>query len=421
MNLVLHNKAAGEIRAANTFSAPQYFEEGTGEKVLKQFDFAVANPPFSLKNWQDGMQGYGRFTGYGDEPPEKNGDLAWLLHILKSLKPTGKAAVILPHGVLFRGNAEATIRAEIIRRGYIKGIIGLPANLFYGTSIPACILVIDKSDAAVRQGIFMIDASQDYIKDGNNNRLREQDIYKIVTTFNQQITEDPGYARFVPNHEIMVKNKYNLNIPRYTHSSAPEEMQDIYAHLHGGIPARDVDSMRQYWMLFPQLKNTLFSVQSHGYYQLHVEKEAVRDIIYKDTAFLKYAGRIDDAFSAWRQEVDADLRSIDSNLDVKRYIEKLSEKLIAQYADIDFLYYVLSSKKKAFLQMGQTGTQSNLSKDIMLGFVVPLPSKEEQDAIAAVLSDMDKEIEALSQKLAKYRQIQQGMLQQLLTGKIRLL
>ena len=131
MNLVLHNKAAGEIRAGNTFSAPRYFEEGSDDEVLKRFDFAVANPPFSLKNWTDGLKDYGRFDGYGDRPPEKNGDFAWLLHILKSLKSTGKAAVILPHGVLFCGNAEATIRKAIIDKGYIKGIIGLPANLFY--------------------------------------------------------------------------------------------------------------------------------------------------------------------------------------------------------------------------------------------------------------------------------------------------
>ena len=252
MNLVLHNKAAGEIKAANTFSDPQYFEEGSNDEVLKRFDFAVVNPPFSLKNWTDGLKEYGRFDGYGDRPPEKNGDFAWLMHILKSLKSTGKAAVILPHGVLFRGNAEATIRQSIIDKGYIKGIIGLPANLFYGTGIPACILVIDKSDADERQGIFMIDASHDYIKDGNKNRLRERDIYKIVTTFNQRITDDPKYARFVPNDEIKIKNQYNLNIPRYIDSSTPEDEQDINAHLHGGIPAADVDSMAKVLGAVPQ-------------------------------------------------------------------------------------------------------------------------------------------------------------------------
>ncbi|MDR1073984.1 MAG: type I restriction-modification system subunit M, partial [Treponema sp.] len=157
MNLVLHNKATGIIEKNSTFSNPQHFDDD--EESLPRFDFIVANPPFSTKNWTDGLVDYGRFDGYGDRPPEKNGDYAWLLHILKSLKSKGKAAVILPHGVLFRGNAEATIRRSIIDKGYIKGIIGLPANLFYGTGIPACIIVIDKEGATERDGIFMIDAS----------------------------------------------------------------------------------------------------------------------------------------------------------------------------------------------------------------------------------------------------------------------
>ena len=337
MNLVLHNKAAGEIKAANTFSDPQYFEEGSNDEVLKRFDFAVVNPPFSLKNWTDGLKEYGRFDGYGDRPPEKNGDFAWLMHILKSLKSTGKAAVILPHGVLFRGNAEATIRESIIDKGYIKGIIGLPANLFYGTGIPACILVIDKSDADERQGIFMIDASHDYIKDGNKNRLRERDIYKIVTTFNQRITDDPKYARFVPNDEIKIKNEYNLNIPRYIDSSTPEDEQDINAHLHGGIPAADVDSMAKYWALFPGLKDKLFSVLRPGYYQLNIPKDDVRNTVYNDAEFSRYADRIDAAFSAWQGEVDGDLRHIGSDVDVKRFIVGLAEKLIAQYEGIELV------------------------------------------------------------------------------------
>ena len=128
---------------------------------------------------------YGRFE-FGI-PPTKNGDFAFLLHILASLKSTGKAAVNLPHGVLFRGGAEADIRKNIVRRGYIKGIIGLPANLFYGTGIPACIIVLDKENAAARKGIFMIDASKGFIKDGNKNRLRAQDIHKIVDTFTRQV------------------------------------------------------------------------------------------------------------------------------------------------------------------------------------------------------------------------------------------
>ncbi len=337
MNLVLHNKAAGEIKAGNTFSAPKYFEDGSNDEVLKRFDFAVANPPFSLKNWTDGLKDYGRFDGYGDRPPEKNGDFAWLLHILKSLKSTGKAAVILPHGVLFRGNAEATIRKAIIDKGYIKGIIGLPANLFYGTGIPACIIIIDKSDADERKGIFMIDASHDYVKDGNKNRLRERDIYKIVTTFNQQITADPKYARFVPNDEIKVKNDYNLNIPRYIDSTTPEDLQDIDAHLHGGIPAIDVESMGKYWVLFPGLKKKLFSVFREGYYQLNISKDDVRNAIYNDEEFSAYADRIDAAFDAWRAQVDAGLRSIDEAVNVKEYIVELSDALIYAFKGLELV------------------------------------------------------------------------------------
>ena len=336
MNLVLHNKATGEIYAGNTFSDPHY-KDDEDDSVLRRFDFAVANPPFSLKNWTDGLKDYGRFSGYGDTPPEKNGDFAWLLHILKSLKSTGKAAVILPHGVLFRGNAEATIRKSIIDKGYIKGIIGLPANLFYGTGIPACIIVIDKSDADERTGIFMIDASHDYVKDGNKNRLREQDIYKIVTTFNEQITTDPKYARFVPNDEIKAKNDYNLNIPRYIDSSTPEDLQDIEAHLHGGIPAVDVDSMERYWTLFPKLKEKLFSPLRDGYYKLNIDKDDVRSTVYADEEFSEYAERIDMAFDAWMNDVDNGLRNIDEFVEIKKYIVELSEVLITKYANIELV------------------------------------------------------------------------------------
>lgn len=337
MNLVLHNKAAGEIKAGNTFSAPKYFEDDSNDEVLKRFDFAVANPPFSLKNWTDGLKEYGRFDGYGDRPPEKNGDFAWLLHILKSLKSTGKAAVILPHGVLFRGNAEATIRKAIIDKGYIKGIISLPANLFYGTGIPACIIIIDKADADERKGIFMIDASHDFVKEGSKNRLRERDIYKIVTTFNQQITDDPKYARFVPMDEIKKKNEYNLNIPRYIDSSTPEDLQDIDAHLHGGIPAADVDSMGKYWALFPKLKDKLFSVMREGYFRLNIPKDDVRNTVYNDEEFSEYADRIDAAFDTWKNQVDAGLRSIDEDVDVKQYIVELSELLIAAFEGLELV------------------------------------------------------------------------------------
>lgn len=162
MNMILHNNPTADIRRENTISRPLFVTDG----ALKTFDFAVANPPFSYKAWSNGIDPshdeYGRFEGFGI-PPAKNGDYAFLLHLMKSLKSTGKGAIILPHGVLFRGGAEAEIRKNIIQRGYIKGIIGLPPNLFYGTGIPACIIVFDKENADSRKGIFMIDASEGYI------------------------------------------------------------------------------------------------------------------------------------------------------------------------------------------------------------------------------------------------------------------
>src|SRR3989454_5290166 len=195
MNMILHNNPQALIEQGNTLANPKIKENGN----LKTFDYVVANPPFSDKRWSNGLDlandPFDRFKPFGT-PPARQGDYAYLLHIVRSLKSTGKGACILPHGVLFRGNAEADIRRALVRKGYIKGIIGLPANLFYGTGIPACIVVLDKEDAQARKGIFIVDASKAYIKAGNKNRLRAQDIHPIVETFTRHLGV-PAYARMV--------------------------------------------------------------------------------------------------------------------------------------------------------------------------------------------------------------------------------
>lgn len=338
MNAVLHRKAEITIKSGNTFSNPQYLDK-KDNSVLERFDYIVANPPFSMKNWTDGIAGkeYGRFERYGDTPPEKNGDYAWLMHILKTLKSNGKAAVILPHGVLFRGNAEATIRKTIIQKHWIKGIIGLPANLFYGTGIAACILVIDKEGAANRQGIFMIDASRGYVKDGNKNRLREQDIYKIVTIFNNQITTDPKYARFVPNDEIEVQNDYNLNLTRYIDSSDEEDNQDIYAHLHGGIPAVDINSLSKYWKVFPSLKAQLLISVDARYCRLSVTHEKIRQAIYNNDEFSKYGDKVEAAFSEWKQKEYPVLASLNEDVSAKELIAAAAEEIIREYEPMSLI------------------------------------------------------------------------------------
>lgn len=333
MNLVLHNRATAEIKGGySTFSDPQY-KNPSDDSVLRTFDFAVVNPPFSDKNWTHGLKEFGRFDGYGDRPPQKNGDFAWLLHIIKSLKRNGKAAVILPHGVLFRGNAEATIRQSLIDRGYIKGIIGLPANLFYGTGIPACIIVIDKENADERDGIFMIDASRDFIKDGNKNRLRERDVYKITTVFNQRL-ELPKYSRFVPNSEIKEKNAYNLNIPRYIDSGAADDLQSIEGHLKGGIPSADVDSLALYWKTFPKMQESLFTPLREGFCSLAVDKDAIRDTINDDEDFSAYADKVEGAFNNWKASVDGKLRTIDSSTKPKLLIAEIAERILEEYETV---------------------------------------------------------------------------------------
>ncbi|PKD41270.1 type I restriction endonuclease subunit M [Methylomonas sp. Kb3] len=257
MNMILHDFPTATILSGNTLASPK-FKDGEN---LRTYDYVVANPPFSDKTWSTGLtpgdDAYQRFV-WG-EPPAKQGDYAYLLHIIRSLKANGKAACILPHGVLFRGNAEAVIRQQLVRSGYLKGIIGLPANLFYGTGIPACILVIDKENATARKGVFMLDAAKGFIKDGNKNRLREQDIHKIVDTFSKQ-ADVPRYARMVPFDEIAdPKNDFNLNLPRYIDSSEPEDIQDINGHLNGGIPERDLDALADYWRVLPGVRAALFS------------------------------------------------------------------------------------------------------------------------------------------------------------------
>jgi type I restriction enzyme M protein len=327
MNMHLHGNGTADIRQGDTITSPQFLRGSE----LQTFDYLVANPPFSVKSWTNGLENeYGRFDGYG-RPPEKNGDYAFLLHMIKSLKSTGKGAVILPHGVLFRGNAEATIRKELIKRGYIKGIIGLPANLFYGTGIPACIIVLDKEDAHARTGIFMVDASKGFAKDGNKNRLRPRDMHQIIDTFvNQKQIE--RYSRMVPVTEIAdAKNDYNLNIPRYIDSSEPEDVQDLHAHLKGGIPHRDLDALQPYWDAFPSLRATLFQPLRDGYCRLTVDKRAIHTAI---TGSLEYEAFVSSSIGAvkhWWNTHDELLQGITSATRPADLIAELGETLLKAF------------------------------------------------------------------------------------------
>ncbi|MCR9289974.1 MAG: type I restriction-modification system subunit M [Bacteroidetes bacterium] len=331
MNMWLHGYPEASIAGGNTIASPNFKER---DGTLKRFDFVVANPPFSVKNWTSGINPmddeFNRFRGYG-VPPDKNGDYAFLLHIISSLKSTGKGAVILPHGVLFRGNAEAVIRKNILERKWIKGIIGLPANLFYGTGIPACIIVIDKENAEDRQGLFMVDASKGFIKDGPKNRLREQDLHKIVDTFNSQWELDK-YSRFVPYSEIE-KNEYNLNIPRYIDTQEEEDIQDLNAHLNGGVPQKDIDALQEYWEVYPNLRKELFTPIREGYSKLNVEKAAIKSTIYEHPDFTAYNAKLDALFEAYQGHNHPIMNAIDEDTKPKTFIKTIAEDLLERYAN----------------------------------------------------------------------------------------
>ena len=330
MNMILHDFPTANIVSGDTLVAPKF---KNGEQ-LRTYDYVVANPPFSDKTWATGLtpsaDPFQRFA-WG-EPPAKQGDYAYLLHIIRSMKGAGKAACILPHGVLFRGNAEATIRQQLVRSGYLKGIIGLPANLFYGTGIPACIVVLDKENAAGRKGVFMIDASKGFRKDGPKKRLREQDIHRIVDVFTKQ-ADVPRYARLVPLDEIAdPKNDFNLNLPRYIDSTEPEDLQDIDGHLRGGIPERDLDALGPYWKVLPSVRGVLFeSGRRPGYAWLKSPLSAVKPAILGHAEFAAFQQKATKGFADWRKATTPRLTGFDKGGHPKALIETIAEDLLAAF------------------------------------------------------------------------------------------
>ncbi|WQT63772.1 type I restriction-modification system subunit M [Helicobacter pylori] len=344
MNMILHNSADADIAkgGSSTLSNPFFIKNG----MLQTFDYVVANPPFSLKNWTDGLSidpkskqvisdSFNRFED--GTPPEKNGDFAFLLHIIKSLNPTGKGAVILPHGVLFRGNAESAIRKNLLLKGYIKGVIGLAPNLFYGTSIPACVIILDKENARARKGVFMIDASKDFKKDGNKNRLREQDVQKMIDTFNAY-KEIPYYSKMVSLEEISA-NDYNLNIPRYI-ASKQELEKDLFAlinsHKASYLPKNEIEAYAPYFQVFKELKNTLFKKSDkEGYYALKTECENIKDLMTESLEHQTFHASVLSAFD--RLELFTTFNNLEPGFNPKTLIESVCSKVLKEFEKVGIL------------------------------------------------------------------------------------
>ncbi|MGO7174168.1 N-6 DNA methylase [Rhizobium ruizarguesonis] len=334
MNMILHDFPTAKIEGGrSTLTQPRFLD---GEQI-RTYDYVVANPPFSDKAWSTGFEFDKKDSTIKDRhqrfafgtPPAKQGDYAYLLHIIRSMKSTGKAACILPHGVLFRGNAEAVIRENLVRSGYLKGIIGLPANLFYGTGIPACILVLDKENAVGRKGIFMIDASKGFTKDGPKNRLREQDIHKIADTFTKG-ADVRRYARWVSIEEIAdPKNAFNLNLPRYIDATEPEDLQDIEGHLKGGIPERDIDDLAAYWQIMPALRATLFAPADRPrYHLLRLPQAEVKAVILDHPEFRALTTAAAAIFADWRARTRPKFAAFGEGSHPKDLIADIAEDLL---------------------------------------------------------------------------------------------
>ncbi|OJV91796.1 MAG: type I restriction-modification system subunit M [Bacteroidia bacterium 44-10] len=331
MNMILHGYETYDIRTGDTLNNPQFID---GDH-LSIFSYIVANPPFSQKSWLKSAKRNDRYERWNEHtigvPPEKNGDYAFLLHIIRSLEDKGKGACILPHGVLFRGNGEADIRKYLIKRGYIKGIIGLPQNLFYGTGIPACIIIVDKEDAASRKGIFMIDAKNGFIKDGNKNRLREQDIRRIVDTW-ETFEDVPYYAQFVKN-ETIKKNDYNLNLPRYIETEDDEVIQNIEAHLKGGIPEHDIEQFYHYWEACPSLQHVLFKKGDRkGFFEFIPDKHDLKDVINNHPDFDNQHKELFQSYAEWSQIWFPQFEQLRPNsFKPKKIIEEMGNSVLEKF------------------------------------------------------------------------------------------
>lgn len=267
MNMILHGTGGADIENGDTLATPLH---RTKDGEVRPFDRVIANPPFSQNYKKADMQLKERFNTFMPESGKK-ADLMFVQHMVASLKANGKAAVVMPHGVLFRGAEERTCRQDFIERGILEAVIGLPQGLFYGTGIPACVLVLNKAGCKNRDSVLFINADREYREGKNQNSLRPEDIEKITSVYKAMLEDDkhPGvekYARLVHKDELK-REDYNFNIRRYVDNSPAPEPQNVKAHLNGGIPTKEIDALQSTWNDYPGLKESLFVPRSNNEFQ----------------------------------------------------------------------------------------------------------------------------------------------------------
>jgi type I restriction enzyme M protein len=308
MNMLLHGIHAADIRQEDTLRKPQH-KDDKGE--LRRYDRVLANPPFSQNYIRKDIEYPGRFAVWMPEHGKK-ADLMFVQHMVAVLKSDGRMATVMPHGVLFRGGEEREGRCHFIEHGWLEAVIGLPAGLFYGTGIPACILVMNKKDAQARKHVVFINADRDYGENKTQNFLRAEDISRIVhayrTLASGKAEEIPAYARRVPVSEIETED-YNCNIRRYVDNAPPPEPHDVRAHLHGGVPKSEVDALEHFWCNYPDLRKRCFRARAgtKGYLDFTAEvtdRRALGNIVNCDSSVASaHAGFIKTLDAWWNKHL----------------------------------------------------------------------------------------------------------------------
>lgn len=330
MNLVMRGIKPDNIVTRNADTLEEdwpYFDDTNPEATYDPLyvDAVVSNPPYS-QNWNPTDKANdARYNRYGVAPKGK-ADYAFLLHDLFHVKPDGIMSIVLPHGVLFRGGEEGEIRKNLIEYNNIDTIIGLPANIFYGTGIPTIVMVLkQKKD---NDDVLIIDASKGFMKEGKNNKLRACDIKKIVDTVRERKTIHK-YSKVVSREEIR-NNDYNLNIPRYVDSSEEAEHWDIYASMYGGIPNDELNALKEYWDVFPNLKEALFKETNSKYVELKVED--IKESVKQNSDVKEFEEQFKDAFDSFggflKQNLIADIDNVQITKEEEIITEDVFNRLV---------------------------------------------------------------------------------------------
>ena len=348
MNLIMRGISADNIMVRNGDTLDKdwpYFDENDPTSYRPLYvDAVVSNPPYSQKWNPNNKESDSRYRNYGIAPKSK-ADYAFLLHDLYHVKPNGIMTIVLPHGVLFRSGSEEEIRKNLIEKNNIDTIIGLPANIFYGTGIPTIIMILKQKRE--NTDILIIDASKGFAKEGKNNKLRSRDIKKIVDTYKQRV-DIPKFSKVVSLEEIR-KNDYNLNIPRYVDSSEEKKSYDIYAIMHGGIPNKEIDMLNEYWTIFPTLKEQLFTKINDSYSKF--TEQDINEIFSKNNDLLNFRKNFNDIFDDFDSYLKNVLTNKIINLNIVKTEETITNEIFNRFNKINLLdkyqaYQIFSDEYK---------------------------------------------------------------------------